>query len=258
METDPIINKKNQQGKNFLKSENAKRAAFATAAAVAGAGTVVGAEAVLGHGLLDEEVVKPEDPISPPNGPAQSDQQQNQPEQPAHQDTPTQAQQQATTHNEPTPQDTPVNPAEPVNPEPPQAEPNASLIDEVNPDDVAVEVVEAEYIDPTDLDAPDLAVVSVGTVTTLDNQVMSAVQIAGENGEDLYLVDLDGDQSLDVLVSDTGEVLAEVPGTLTVDDAESLLTQHDVDSGYLAQGTEPVGADELAAGIEQDITNLDA
>ncbi len=255
METDPIINKKNQQGKNFLKSENAKRAGLATATAVGGAASVLAAEAVMDYLEPKED---PIDPINPDNGHEQQPVQQPEQQQPQHEE-PTPAQQQAAVHNEPTPQDTPVNHVvEPVNPEPPQAEPDPSLIAEVNPDDVAAEVIEGDYIDPADLDAPDLAVVSVGTVTTLDNQVMSAVQIAGENGEDLYLVDLDGDQTLDVLVSDTGEMLAEVPGTLTVDDAESLLTQQDMNPDYLAMGDQPAGADELTAGIEQDITNIDA
>ena len=119
---------------------------------------------------------------------------------------------------------------------------------------MAQEIVEGEYIDPNDLDAGDLAITGVGTIQTLDGQVLNAAQISA--GDDsIYVVDLNDDGVYDVYSTDEGELAGIVEETLTVDDAESICTQSEPE--YLGV-TETPAIENLDADIMNNIINLDA
>ncbi len=77
-------------------------------------------------------------------------------------------------------------------------------------------------VNPTDNDMEIFDIAAVGTVETVDGQVLSAAQFTGDNGETLYAVDVDGDNTYDVVTHESGNVLADVPSTLTVSDSESI------------------------------------
>ena len=70
---------------------------------------------------------------------------------------------------------------------------------------------------------------------TVDGQVLSAAQFTGDNGETIYAVDVDGDNTYDVVTDDSGNVLADMPPTLTVSDSENIVSVNNGDTGYLAQ-----------------------
>lgn len=103
---------------------------------------------------------------------------------------------------------------------------------DVDPNVVATDITHGELIDPNDNDAPDLAITEVGTIETADGQELSAASLTGDNGEELYMVDIDGDHNYDVVTDADGNVMAEVPEHITESDAESI---HDADSGETAQ-----------------------
>ena len=109
-------------------------------------------------------------------------------------------------------------------------------IPDVDPRLVAQDITnDVIMVDPTDNDMGNLDIAAVGTVETVDGQVLSAAQFTGDNGETLYAVDVDGDNTYDVVTDESGNVLADVPSTLTVSDSESIVSVNNGETGYLAQ-----------------------
>lgn len=289
METEVVKNTK-ENGKNNV----VRNTVLAGGAAVAGAGSVLGAESIMGHGVLsgqenDEHVAET---TTGQETSAQAQTSSTQAQTSSAQDQTTSAQestpnaqndnhnaqngsQQTTTNNtDPQPQDSNTN-----NNQGETTTDNAnggnanggndngggtnqgeggSVIDNVNPDDVAQEIVEGDFIDPSDNDVPDLAITSVGTIETLDGQVFTAAQIVGGEGENLYVVDLDNDDVLDVVTASDASLVDIVGGTLTIDDAESIISQEDPNQGYLVAANETTATEGLDADIMENITNLDA
>ena len=176
---------------------------------------------------------------------------------------------------EPTPvEPEPVNPEPaPVNPEPtPNPDPNPIEPDPIEPDpiapgeididglpDVAPDVVAnniltGEYVDPSDIEAQNLAITNVGTIETVDGQVLNAAQFTGENGEQLYMIDVDGNNQYNLVADASGNIVGEIPGTLTVSDSESLLAENSGEGGYMAHGdTDNTPDDGDMNDIDQDI-----
>ena len=268
METD-VVKNTTENGKSNV----VRNAVLAGGAAVAGAGSVLGAEAVLGHGIIPEskkEEVATEkndtdqDPTTQSGDPVQAT---NPNTQHDNHNAQNGSQQNAGTNNEPQPQDSNTDSSQEVantnnanggNGGGTTHDEGDSVIDNVNPDDVAQEIVEGDFIDPTDNDAPDLAIASVGTIETLDGQVFTAAQIMGEDGDNLYVVDLNHDDVLDVVTTSDGSLVDVVDGTLTVDDVESIITQEDPNQGYLAATDDTSATLGLDGDIMDNITNLDA
>lgn len=124
-----------------------------------------------------------------------------------------------TVHTEPSPAQSPVPPA------PPTPEPYEDIVDVI-----------VEEIDPRDIDATDIFTVDeIGTVYTVDGEELIAAAIHDAAGNDLLMIDVDGDQVFDVFVTYEGEVVAEVPGNINVSDAELMQTMATGDVCYLPE-----------------------
>lgn len=264
METEAIKNKTQSDKKGKV----LKNVAVAGAAAVAGAGAVYGAETILDS----DPVVDSAHGTTPEENPTQQEQQEQaqqeqQAQQPQHTENvaPSQSQHQNGGQTDaPAPQGNEVNTNSGGTASTgggqtgsTQQGGEGSVIDNVNPNDVAQEIIEGNYIDPDDIDMEDLAFTEVGTIETIDGQVFSAAQMTGEEGEQLFMVDLNGDGTLDILTTEQGDAVVEVPSTLTVDDVESIVTQNDEDPQYLGM-TEETPSQGLDGDIMDNITNLDA
>ena len=111
-------------------------------------------------------------------------------------------------------------------------------------------------IDPTDNDMGNLDVAAVGTIETVDGQLLSAAQFTGDNGETLYAVDVDGDNTYDVVQDESGNLLAEIPSTLTVSDSESIVSVNNGDNGYLAQNEHDNVSDDSLDNPIDDVVDL--
>lgn len=98
---------------------------------------------------------------------------------------------------------------------------------------IAGEVVTGEEIDPDDVDMEDVINVDqIGTVYTVDGQSMLAAAIHDPEGNELMMVDVDGDGVFDVVATTEGEAIAEVGGDIDISDAEHMMAGED--SGWLA------------------------
>ena len=242
-----VINKnaKNENAKDTLK----KGAALAGAAGL-GAGAVVSADVIRG----DEGELDIVDPISPlevadaTNGQTTGQYVTNPEEQPesveAHVATETSANH-VSSSAEPQPQESPAhhedNMVADTTPTPAPSPSHEGVIDtndipDVDPNLVAQNLTDdVIMVDPTDNDMGNLDIAAVGTVETVDGQVLSAAQFTGDNGETIYAVDVDGDNTYDVVTDASGNVLADIPSTLTVSDSENIVSVNNGDTGYLAQ-----------------------
>lgn len=110
-------------------------------------------------------------------------------------------------------------------------------------------VMYGEEIDPDDVDMADVINVDqIGTVYTVDGESMLAADIHDQDGNDLLMVDVDGDGVFDVITTKEGEIITEVGGELDVSDAEAMMTADDAD--YLSASDYDASLD-----IDMDITN---
>lgn len=141
-------------------------------------------------------------------------------------------------HDEPQPQGPePQNPVDPT-PADPTADGEISTADipDVDPTLVAQDITDdIIMVDPTDIDAGNIDIAAVGTIETVDGQTLTAAQFTGNEGETLYMVDVDNDNVYDVVADEAGNVMAQVPTTVTVSDTENLIGINSGDPGYLAQ-----------------------
>lgn len=137
------------------------------------------------------------------------------------------------------------------------AEVDVNDIHDVDPTLVAQNLTDdVIMVDPTDIDMENMDIAAVGTVQTVDGEVLTAAQFIGDNGETLYMVDVNGNGSYDVVTDDTGNVLAEVPSTLTVSDTESIVSTNNDDYGYLAQNDSDNATDAVADNAMDDVVDL--
>lgn len=134
---------------------------------------------------------------------------------------------------------------------------NVNDIPNVDPDLVAQDITDdVIMIDPTDNDMANLDIAAVGKIETVDGQVLTAAQFTGGNGESLYAVDVDGDNTYDIVTDDSGNVLAGVPTTLTVSDSENIASVNHGDTGYLAHGDTDNTADDTLDNPMDDVVEL--
>ena len=134
---------------------------------------------------------------------------------------------------------------------------NTDDIPNVDPNLVAQDITDnVIMIDPTDNDMGNLDIAAVGTIETVDGQVLSAAQFTGDNGETLYAVDVDGDNIYDVVQDESGNLLAEIPSTLTVGDSESIVSENNGDNGYLAQNEHDNVSDDSLDNPMDDVVDL--
>lgn len=150
-----------------------------------------------------------------------------------------------------------VEPVEPVEPEPPTdiiepdpiddptiisdnpISPDDPILDPVNPDDIAEAVISGDEIDPNDIEAEDIvAFDEIREVYTVDGESYTAAVFHTPDGEELAMVDIDGDDIFDVLTStdienDLYSGNADYVGdlALSVSDAEMMVND---DNSYLA------------------------
>lgn len=253
MDTQIIENGNKNKTQNNGKSEILKKGAALTGAAVAGAGAMYGANVLLDGGEemeLDVPVVDIDANPLPSQEPVV--------EPPVEEPHVAPVQHQATA--EPAPQEsTPVvthEVVEPGNPEPVPEEPT-SMQEEQHINEIAEEIIGEDLIDPTDIDAPNLEIASLGTVTTADGQELAAAQIISETGDELYVVDVDNDNVYDYLADASGNVIGEA-GMLTVGDAEAIITENAGNAGFLASNDNDGMTDDLLSGIETDIVDVNA
>lgn len=122
--------------------------------------------------------------------------------------------------------------------------------DDVDPNQIAQEIISGEQIDPNDIDAPEvLNFADVGTIYGADGHEYAAAVITDDAGNQMVVVDVDNDNEFDVVVDNEGNYVGDMPGHITVSDAELALNS---DEGYIA----PTDGDVSAAGIEDMIQDI--
>ncbi len=224
--TDPT--QENQSSKSKVGAQ------FVTAGVAASMGAVGGAVAANITNGTEEEVVVTADPIA-------SDQQEtevteNQPIQEQVQTETTTQQSVETTETpveevevpiveveEPVQQ---VEPSKPTEGEEEEAQPTQEQVtieEPVNPDEIADAIIAEEQIDPNDIDAEEIInFQEIGTVYTVTGESYTAAAFSDPTGEELLMVDVDGDEIFDVITDPMGNVLAQANG-MTVSDAETMI-----------------------------------
>lgn len=242
METQVI----NNNGKSSKAAEALKKVAPIVGGAAAGIGTFVASD-VIASESDDLEVVEP---IVPPteNADDKEDDKQNTEEKESTHAT-SNADNNTTGEHQPqvdTPQDQHNTESQSSHTDPSQAiqHPEHEVVTDIPSDDIPIvdpDVVSQDIItddvimvDPNDNDVANMAITSVGTLETTDGQVLTAAELAGENGDNVYMVDVDGDNTYDLVEDASGNILGEVPTTITVGDSESIADINNGETGYLA------------------------
>ena len=113
----------------------------------------------------------------------------------------------------------------------------------INPDELADAIIAEDQIDPNDIDAADIIKFNeIGTVYTVDGESYIAASFNSPDGEELLMVDVDGDEIFDVITTTNGEIIADA-GSLTLGDAQIMVDQEPT---YIAQSEHT--ADQLPTG----------
>lgn len=116
----------------------------------------------------------------------------------------------------------------------------------VNPDDVSDEILAADIIDPTDAQASDFPfeVGEIAQVYNVNGELETTTTITAEDGTEMVLVDVNGDQMFDVARDAYGNEV-ELGVVSTVSDMEMLHAQQQGDTtGFLAASdTDPMPDD---------------
>lgn len=119
---------------------------------------------------------------------------------------------------------------------------SSTTSDTVNPDEIAEAIIAEDKIDPNDIDMADVINFDeIGTVYTVDGESYTAAAFHDAAGNNLIMVDVDGDNVFDVITDYDGNLIAEVPGNLSVGDAQEDIADDDV---YLAYDNEMDNVDE--------------
>lgn len=120
----------------------------------------------------------------------------------------------------------------------------------VDPDQIAEAIISEEQIDPNDLDMADVVNFDeIGTVYTVDGESYTAAAFHDGAGNNLIMVDVDGDNVFDLITDYDGNVLADVLGNLSVGDAVENIEDDDV---YLAYDPDTDNVDEFGADTLSD------
>ena len=255
---------------NENSKENLKKGAALAGAAMAGAGVMVTADIIRGEEEIKTVEATDENPTEPvavvEPQPTQSTEQTQQPH------SNTLAATNTTSVSEPTPQggaetstadensvinDVQTDTANNEQANDVSAEIDINDIPNVDPQLVAQNIVDdVVMVDETDIDMGNLDIAAVGTVETVDGEVLTAAQFVGDNGESLYMVDVSGNGVYDVVTDETGNILAEVPTTLTVSDSQSIVSANNDEYGYLAQNDSDNATDMDVDNPMDDVVDL--
>lgn len=108
------------------------------------------------------------------------------------------------------------------------------VVDEtVDPDAIADAIISEIQVDPNDLDMADVYNFdSIGTVYTVDGESYTAAAFHDASGSSYVMVDVDGDDTFDLIADSQGYPLSDAPGNITVDDVEMGISP---ETTYLAQ-----------------------
>lgn len=117
--------------------------------------------------------------------------------------------------------------------------PNDPILDPVNPDDIAEAVISGDEIDPNDIEAEDIvAFEEIREVYTVDGESYTAAIFHTPDGEELAMVDIDGDDIFDIITTSdvendlySGNAAYAGDLALSVSDAEMMIND---DNSYLA------------------------
>lgn len=253
--------------------ENLKKGATIAGAAIAGAGVMVTADIIRGEEEIEMVDSLNEDSTAPAaeetnanNATTQATDTHNAAQDHTASATTTQTAEPTTTASttEPQTQTTVEEPAQANEPSANEsstnevtAEVNVDDIPDVDPTLVAQNLTDdVIMVDPTDIDMANMDIAAVGTVETVDGEVLTAAQFIGDNGETMYMVDVNGNGSYDVVTDETGNLLAEVPSTLTVSDSESIVSANNGDYGYLAHNDSDNATDDVVDNAMDDVVDL--
>lgn len=126
-----------------------------------------------------------------------------------------------------------------------------NVTETVNPDDIAQAIISEDQVDPNDIDMEDVINFDeIGTVYTVTGEAYAAASFHDASGNHLAMVDIDGDEVFDLVTDLNGNVIAEVPGTITVDDAEINIVD---DGTYLAHNDSEIDTQFGSDSIAQDM-----
>lgn len=128
------------------------------------------------------------------------------------------------------------------------AEVQPEPVEPVNPNEIAEAIIAEDQIDPNDIDMADVIDFDeIGTVYTIDGDSYTAAAFHDAAGNDFVMVDIDGDDVFDIVTDQMGNLVAEVPGCITVDDAEIGIID---DPTYMAhnehESTDEFGSDTIS------------
>ena len=113
---------------------------------------------------------------------------------------------------------------------------------EVNPDDIAQDIIQQQNIDPNDIDSP--TIISVDELATLYREDGSEILVAAihtPDGAQYVLADYDGDGYFTDVFDMAGNYVGEAEGNLMASDLEAMV---DETGGYLAADTEEPQGDD--------------
>lgn len=126
----------------------------------------------------------------------------------------------------------------------------------VNPDDIADAIIAENQIDPNDIDMADIINFDeIGTVTDEAGEMYTAATFHDGAGNEYMMVDLDNDNTFDIILTEEGSVLVDENGApiptagITVDDVELDINN---DNEYLA-ANDDISGDDLDIDMSQDI-----
>lgn len=93
--------------------------------------------------------------------------------------------------------------------------------DNIDPNDVALEIIAGEEIDPNDINAADVFdIAEVGTIYGADGEEYNGMYATDINGNEIVMIDVDGDVEYDLITDVEGNVLAQGDTGINVSDAE--------------------------------------
>lgn len=239
---------------NPANGNSGKGAKAATAAAGVAVGAAAGAAATYAAtGNAGEDIaVNPEEPIINPEEPVVN------PENPVHTpDQPVVTPQQPTPANPQNPANHPETPTH--NPENPVNNPDnhggtdtpAGENGEMDPDRVAEAIISGEQVDPDDINLVDIYNIDeTGIIYDETGQAYNAAVFHDPAGNQMVMVDVDNDNVFDVVLDETGQMVAQVDDGITTSDVEMALTQQNT---FMAQNDDNPADDIDPSVISQDI-----
>lgn len=240
--------KPEQPGDKKDKSKKGTQTNMGVAAGAAAAGGIAGA--MVNDSLAEGPIVTPE-PVPAPPAPepdvvepdiVEPEKEESEIITPAQDTDPQEAPPIVAADLEPEPEPQPVTPQpEPGAPieEPseivePMGMPNPEYIPgNVDVNNVVEDLLADVEEDPNDIDMEDVINFDeIGTVYTVTGESYTAAAFHDTEGNELLMVDVDGDHVFDVITTPEGEILAQTAGDLNVGDAELMINDAPT---YLAQ-----------------------